>query len=384
MVERRYFLSLATKSSVVAFPCFAIAENFLSTKSKKINKGKLVSSKDELTFPRDFGAHLLYGIEWWYVTGWLNDRVDEELAFQLTFFRRKTFIGENNISRFSPKHLIFAHATIISKRLGVLKSAQRAGRLGSGLVMCSSLDTDIQFEDWFMKRDLTSDSYKIGVQGNDFSFRLRLQPQAKLKNLILRGKNGLSRKGPDDKQASWYYSRPNIVTNGKVVVNKKTLHMQGLSWLDHEWSSEFLHPEAIGWDWIGVNLADGGSLMAFKIRRADESIIWSDFSMLDAKGDNHPLINKNKLENIAQTVRWMTLGEWSSPVSFAKYPIFQKILFGDNVLKITPFINNQEIDARRTTGGFYWEGAVELDINGKFFGKGFLELTGYSSPLLLG
>ena len=383
MVDRRFFMSSIGKSCVIFAPDFLHSKNISSDEDRKTNQGMSVNPSKRLNFPRDFGAHYLYGIEWWYVTGWLNNDFGEEFAYQLTFFRRKTFIGEKNQSRFSPKHLIFAHATLISKKLEVLKSDQRAGRLGSGLVLCSNVNTNLRFENWIMFRNQNNDRYKIKVESNEFSFEMELQPQTKLKNLILRGDSGYSRKGPEVSQASWYYSRPNLKTNGLITIDKKIFSIQGLSWLDHEWSSELLHPEAVGWDWVGINLIDGGSLMAFRIRKNDGSTIWSDFSMLDANGKKHPWLKQKNISDTTVTAKWSILKEWLSPNSFAKYPISQKITIGQKALTFVPLIENQELDARMTTGGFYWEGAVKLIINEQIFGKGFLELTGYSSPIKL-
>ena len=30
-----------------------------------------------------------------------------------------------------------------------------------------------------------------------------------------------------------------------------------------------MHPDAVGWDWIGMNLDDGSALTAFRLRRED-------------------------------------------------------------------------------------------------------------------
>ena len=49
----------------------------------------------------------------------------------------------------------------------------------------------------------------------------------------------------------------------------------GEAWFDHEWSSEYLGPRATGWDWIGINLDDGGALMAFRIRGAGGETRWA-------------------------------------------------------------------------------------------------------------
>ena len=376
-------MSLIGKSCVALMPSLLHSKNIFKNENQKENHGSSDQPSRNLIFPRDHGAHYNYGIEWWYVTGWLKNDYEEEFAYQLTFFRRKTFMAESNPSRFAPKHLIFAHATLISKKLGVLKNDQRAGRLGSGLVLCSKNNTDVRFEDWMMNRNNITDQYSISVDSKEFSFEMELQPQTAQKNLIPRGNNGFSRKGPDISQSSWYYSRPNLKTNGLVKINKKNFSVQGLSWLDHEWSSELLHPDAVGWDWVGINLLDGGSLMAFRIRKDDGSTLWSDFSMLDAHGNQHPLLKQKNTNETNLIANWKTLKEWLSPNSFVKYPISQKITIGYNALIFVPLIENQELDARITTGGFYWEGAVKMMINEQVFGKGFLELTGYSSPLVL-
>jgi predicted secreted hydrolase len=47
-------------------------------------------------------------------------------------------------------------------------------------------------------------------------------------------------------------------------------------------------------------------------------------------------------------------------------------------------VDNQELDSRLSTGAIYWEGLSELfDSKGKLVGRGYLEMTGYASPLRL-
>ena len=53
------------------------------------------------------------------------------------------------------------------------------------------------------------------------------------------------------------------------VACRRRAAVSGTAWLDHEWSSTVMAPEAVGWDWTGINLADGGALMAFRMRDED-------------------------------------------------------------------------------------------------------------------
>jgi predicted secreted hydrolase len=52
---------------------------------------------------------------------------------------------------------------------------------------------------------------------------------------------------------------------------------------------------------------------------------------------------------------------------------------GETRWRITPLFDDQELDSRRSGGPVYWEGAVQVE--GPRRGRGYLELTGYFSPL---
>jgi predicted secreted hydrolase len=53
------------------------------------------------------------------------------------------------------------------------------------------------------------------------------------------------------------------------------------------------------------------------------------------------------------------------------------------VLDLEPLMDDQELDARRSTGTIYWEGAVRALQAGREAGRGYLELTGYWKPMAL-
>jgi predicted secreted hydrolase len=91
----------------------------------------------ELEFPRDEGSHPAFKLEWWYVTGWLEgaDGARQPRGFQVTFFRVRTGIGEDNPSRFAPRQVLFAHAALADPADGgKLRHAQRSGRAALDLV----------------------------------------------------------------------------------------------------------------------------------------------------------------------------------------------------------------------------------------------------------
>jgi hypothetical protein len=66
-----------------------------------------------------------------------------------------------------------------------------------------------------------------------------------------------------------------------------------------------------------------------------------------------------------------------------EYPIPMSVELDGVVYRLEPMMLAQEVDARSSTGGFYWEGAVSLMQGDQCLGHGYLELTGYGAPLNL-
>ena len=88
-----------------------------------------------LVFPRDHGAHPGYRTEWWYITGWVQDQRGNELGVQVTFFRNRPLLQEDNPSAFAPRQLLFAHAAIADprRRTAAARPARGARGVRDGL-----------------------------------------------------------------------------------------------------------------------------------------------------------------------------------------------------------------------------------------------------------
>ncbi|MEO7558794.1 MAG: carotenoid 1,2-hydratase, partial [Nitrosospira sp.] len=231
-----------------------------------------------LTFPHDFGAHPGFRTEWWYVTGWLETPDKKPLGFQITFFRAATEVDRANPSRFAPKQLIIAHAALSDPAIGKLLHDQKSAREGFGLAYAKEGNTDVRLDDWRMVRE-ENGRYETTIQARGFTLRLSLIPsQPPMKQ----DKNGFSCKGPRPEQASYYYSEPHLQVSGTITRHGKPISVSGTAWLDHEWSTAYLDPDADGWDWVGASLDDGSALMAFRIRGKDGSKVWAYAGLRDA------------------------------------------------------------------------------------------------------
>lgn len=323
-----------------------------------------------LQFPRDFGAHPDFRTEWWYITGHASSGT-REFGFQLTFFRSRVDGTQGLASKFAAKQLIFAHAAVTDVAGNKLWHDQRIAREGFDIARASTQGMALKLRDWSLQSQGRIHSARLPAA--DFALNLQF---TETQPVLLQGKQGLSRKGPEEKQASYYYSLPQLATRGSLQIKGQNFDVSGKAWLDHEWSEEILHPDATGWDWIGMNLDDGSALTAFRLRDKAGNTLWDGGSFRSAKGDVYPF---SKGEVIFKPVR-----RWKSPLSQASYPVEWLVRTPADIYTVRAVIDNQELDSRQSTGAIYWEGLSELiDSNGKRVGRGYLEMTGYAAVLRL-
>ena len=372
-----------------------------------------------LSFPRDHGAHPEFRTEWWYVTGWLTvadgPKAGDRLGFQVTFFRTRPGAGEANPSRFTPNQVLFAHAALSDPAIGRLLHGERAARAGFGIAEAATTDADVTLRDWNFRRR-PDGSFETTVATPDFAFSLAFDPA---QSVFPQGEDGYSRKGPSETDASVYYSLPHLAVSGTLTRDGDGAKVTGEAWLDREWASSYLAPNAVGWDWTGLNFDDGSALMAFRIRggvkgegakssgapddtvfdgnaaaTAEESdrnkgggglagsgdpngkdggpTVWAGGSFRRPDGT----ITRLKPDD----VRFETTKTWRSSRTGAVYPVEQMLTIrlpeGERQFPLKPMFADQELDGR--TGGLpvYWEGAVTTTG-----GRGYLELTGYVSRL---
>ena len=356
-------------------------------------------------FPRDYGSHPDHRIEWWYITGHVlsNGRT---LGFQVTFFRSRIAATQDMASAFAARQLLFAHAAVTDVGNKKIWHDQRIARQGFGIAEASETDTRIRLRDWSLLRETASPAlsaslsassvaaassasrYTANIKADSFALALifnETQP------VLLQGNNGLSRKGPEAAQASYYYSQPQLTVAGSITLENRTFPIDvgtGTAWLDHEWSNALLHPDATGWDWIGMNLYDGSALTAFHLRRKDGSLLWAGGSFRGHQGggpnrDNPPVIFGPD-EVVFTPVRYWQSELGGTATERTRYPVEWQVRTPVGQFTVRALVDNQELDSRASTGAIYWEGLSDLlDSTGKPVGRGYLEMTGYAQALRL-
>jgi len=325
----------------------------------------------DFEFPADHGAHDGFRTEWWYFTGNLRAADGRTLGYQLTLFRNALAPARpEGGSALRAQHVWMAHFALSDDRRGRFRFAERLAREALGLAGASNAPFRVWVEGW--EAASTGDRFaplRLRAAAEAMALDLRLEAG---KPPVLQGERGLSRKGPEPGSASFYYSLTRLPTRGTVELEGERFAVEGLSWMDREWSTSALGPGLAGWDWLALHLDDGRDLMLYRLRRRDGSADpWSAGALVAPDGAARPLA--------ASDFRLEPLGAWVSPRG-GTYPAGFRIEIPSAGLRLEarPRVADQEL----ATLVRYWEGAVAVtgtDPRGPVAGGGFLEMTGYAT-----
>ena len=209
--------------------------------------------------------------------------------------------------------------------------------------------------------------FRLHAEGKEAAIELRLVSR---KPPVLHGMDGISQKAAGEGHASHYYSLTRLATQGTMRVGGKNFQATGESWFDHEWATNQLAPQQVGWDWLSVQFDDGTELMLYRLRLADGSTDpASSGTLVDASGAIRHL--PNDAFQMTATSFWKN------------YPIGWRVAVPDLALQfeVRAALENQELALQPLA---YWEGAVAISGTREgrpVSGRGYLELTGYAGPL---
>jgi predicted secreted hydrolase len=259
---------------------------------------------------------------------------------------------------------MIAHAALSDPAHGRLVHAQRAAREGFGLAGAGRDRTLVWIDEWRLEQ--RNRMYLARIPASEFQLELAFEPR---QPPLLQGENGWSRKGPAPQSASYYYSLPHLGVSGTLTRDGRPRAVAGSAWLDHEWSSQYMEKDAVGWDWIGINLDGGAALMAFRMRDRQGRSFWAGGALRRVDGSLRVFAPAD--------IRFTAGREWRSARTGTVYPVSWIVRAGELELAIEPLFEDQEHDTRASSGTIYWEGAVRALREGKPAGLGYLELTGY-------
>ncbi len=331
----------------------------------------------DFDFPRDHGPHPDFRTEWWYVTGNVSADDGRAYGFQFTIFRSALSpdAGEAE-SAWATNQAYMGHLALTDVEAERFRAEERFARGVPWLAGAEATPFRVYLEDWSLAAvdpGAGTAPFPMRLSGEIDGARLDLTMEAG-KPLVLQGEQGLSQKGPEPGNASYYYAHTRMPTAGWLVVESDSVAVEGLAWLDREWSTSALSPGQVGWDWFALQLDDGWEMMVYQLRREDGSAdALSDGVLIDPTGQRVPL-------EWGRDVEVTVTEEWASPVDGVLYPAGWRIRVPDRGwdLAVTPVIADQELRLAFR----YWEGAVRVVGQGEagveVEGRGYVELTGYA------
>ncbi len=252
---------------------------------------KLALPGRALSFPADHYSHPDFRTEWWYYTGHLQAESGQRFGYQVTFFRFGMRDRQKDIKDKPPlfTELYMAHFALSNIDARDFLFRERINRGLGDRAGAKAERFYVWNEDWTLEGD--RNNHKIVV--NDRGTELRLELKS-LKPPVLHGQNGYSQKGEGEGHASYYYSLTRMQTQGELIRDGKKEKVRGLSWMDHEFGSNQLGPDQVGWDWFSIQLDNQSELMLYLMRRKDGSVDpYSHGTIIDAAGRTRNLTIKD-------------------------------------------------------------------------------------------
>ena len=334
--------------------------------SKAVEKRKFV-------FPDDHGPHPDFRTEWWYFTGNLTTDDNRKFGYQFTIFR--TALSKEKPERktdWNSNQIYMAHFAVTDIDGNKFYYDEKFSREGNNLAGAELNPFKVWLEDWQIVQtedrtafDLPVMSIKAKSEKAEIDFKLEV-----VKPFVLQGDEGLSQKGKQPGNASYYYSYTRLKTEGKIILEGKEFSVNGFSWMDREWSTSALSEDQAGWDWFALQLDDNTEIMYYQMRKNDGTPdVFSKGVYVNKDGTSQLLKKEDVVLNVNDY--------WESPTG-EQYPSGWRLQIPEKEIDLTiiPAIKNQLMDVAVR----YWEGSVKIEgtkFGSRISGKGYVELTGY-------
>ncbi len=212
----------------------------------------------------DYLPHLDSEIEWWYFTGFLN----EKFGFEFTMFLTKPRffpMGGNFISlRTSLTH--FAITDLERNDFFFTEWTKWIDFTHEGVE-----ENLLKIKSKYAGLEINGDEYLIQADGE--IYELALYGKNK-KAIVSHGKDGIIEMQGGK---SYYYTAPGCEASGILRIGERFIPVRGEFWHDHQWGNFQIKG---GWDWFSIRLENETEIMAFRIRDPGKGTIAKYLSVI--------------------------------------------------------------------------------------------------------
>jgi predicted secreted hydrolase len=342
-----------------------------------------------VVLPRDDGPHDRL-TEWWYYTGHLVADDGRRFGFEAVVFRAE----RGSVPAAWASHLAltdesgarFAYAQRSEIGTQVDRSPRGADGEPSGFdLQIGGLNPDLVAagapafgEPWRLAGSDGVDRIEGSLTPEEAaatsaSFGLQLDLRS-TKPPALHDTDGFVEFGPAG--SSYYYSRTRLAATGALTLDGERLAVEGIAWFDHQWG-DFVSVGG-GWDWFAINLDDGTDITISVVFGPEGQGAAQSGTVVDPGGSVRYLRD--------QDFGLFATGVWASERSGRVYPMNWHIEIPSEglLINLVRTLEDQELDARATTGVIYWEGSHSVSARRGEFpslttlgGEAYVELTRY-------
>jgi len=204
------------------------------------------------------------GSEWWYCTGYLNDKFGKLYTFQFTLVKVKIF----GIS----VHVLMTALSNFDN--GQHHYSQRVFFFGRNVNITSDLvGVNGQAEMRFFERRLD-----LSISAKEYSLSLNMDIA---KAPVWHCDDGVLRMGIDDpKQTTYYWSYTNLRATGELVLGNKHLTVSGKAWFDRQGGTFSIFNRQTHWEWFSIRFFDDEEVMLFSFPQSN----YRDGTYIDKSG----------------------------------------------------------------------------------------------------
>ncbi len=339
-------------------------------------------SGSPINLPADHASHPATRTEWWYLTGPLRTESGKLFGFQATWFRRG-YVRDVDGAR-SPlavRDIMLFHGGLSDVENETLYFSDELSRAYGPWAGASTERLDVRlFGNTLVALDDEAQSAKLTMRAEDVVLDLDLDLGAS--TILYHGEEpGLSIKGPERGQASWYYSMPRIGVAGTISwPDGRAERVTGRAWMDQEWGSSQLSGDQAGWDWFSVAFDDGTDLMLYGMRLKAGGLDATSSGSVGVPGKPARHLTREEFT-------FRPTGAWTSDVTGATYPSgwILEVPSADLVVTVTPTFPDQEALSPGSTRVTYWEGLCRYEgirAGQPIVGEGYVELVGYDGEFV--
>lgn len=356
-----------------------------------------------ITLPKDAGPHPLSNVEWWYCYALLTGSRGGRYAVMASFFRvgewavpkghyiihslvrldRARFESRSELDRslavqmagvYLPAYLLAhpsdGHTWDIYRRLlaNALPPPHRympSSSVGARPTRLAYGPNRMTFAN-----DGEAD-FELKLETDTARLRLKFAPSKPLSVIDeTGGLNGLR-----------YYSQTRSWVYGELYEEGRAETLRGEGWFDHQWGRSYGLLAGEGWDWFGLQLADGRELLVSRLRPAGGDSAAGEETRTEAR-----LIRRDGSTAPSDRVSLRPLRHWKSAETGADYPVAWTISLPDYgmTLRVAPLLDRQEMPVLGPLRAI-WEGVVAFEgdeqdgegASARIAGYGFMELVGY-------